>query len=254
MRRLSRSEFDRFSALLRDLYTVPDSDDRLADRLANLQRLIQDARMSGNKKDGNQQTTRAMTVPSNPSRRSITPSDSPPSILPSLFSRLRHTRTVQQRAFSALLRPHLVHALRKVSGISRLLYGSALLNTTLNALGLAAIRLDSSGQVLESDTRATRLLSHYCAGRVGAALPEIVREWFVSQRSGRGPKHDTFTPSRLMTLERDHGELAIRLVQGDQEWWLLLQERRNEDLIQRLRAAGLTAREAEVLLWVSKGK
>ena len=253
MRHLSRSEFDRFSALLRDLYTVPDSDDRLAHRLAELQRLIQDPGVSSTEEDGIHQTARELTLPSNSSPRSITPSGPPHSALPSVFSPSRRVDDDQQ-AFLALLRPHLVQALRNAQSISRLQHESTLLNTTLEILGLATIRLDSSGKVLESDTRATQLLSHYCVSSVGAALPEIVQKWFVAQQSGREHKHATFPYSRLMTLERDQGELTIRLAVEDQESWLLLEERQNEDFLQRLRAVGLTVREAEVLLWVSKGK
>jgi DNA-binding CsgD family transcriptional regulator len=58
----------------------------------------------------------------------------------------------------------------------------------------------------------------------------------------------------VVVLESTRGELTVSFLRGAEDCWLLLQERRNEDLQKRLREVGLTGREAEVLVWVMKGK
>jgi DNA-binding CsgD family transcriptional regulator len=152
---------------------------------------------------------------------------------------------------SGVLGPHLLRALKSARGVLRLFQESTVLETALEAIGLAVIRIDAKGQILDTDTRATKLLSHYCPLGGGPALPV---EWFAAHHSRRSSADDACGLLRVVVLESIRGELTVSLLRGREDCWLLLQERRNEDLQKRLREAGLTAREAEVLLWVLKGK
>ncbi|BFU89451.1 MAG: hypothetical protein NTAFB01_06380 [Nitrospira sp.] len=225
MRHPSRSEFDRFSACLLNLYTLRDDDVRVFQTLAALDQLIH----------GNygSKITRGVGTPVAAGEASHTNSSS----------------VALQK--SGVLRPHLLRALKNASRVLRLFQESTVLDTALETIGLVAIRLDANGQILDPDTRATKLLSHYCPLGEGPALPV---EWFAAHRSGRSSANDACSLLRVVVLESARGELTVSLLRGTEDCWLLLQERGNEDLQKRLREAGLTAREAEVLLWVVKGK
>lgn len=211
MKYLSRSEFDRFSTCLLNLYTLRDGDEGVLQTLATLDCLIHGG------------TDKA--------------------------SRSESGSLMLQK--SDALRPHLLRALGSARGVLQLFQESTMLESALEGIGLAAIRLDANGQILDTGTRATKLLSHYCPLGERPALPV---GWFASHRSGRSSAHDACSLLRLVVLESTRGELTVSLLRGAEDCWLLLQEYRNEALQKRLRETGLTARETEVLLWVVKGK
>jgi DNA-binding CsgD family transcriptional regulator len=225
MRHLSRSEFDHFSTCLLNLYTLRDDDVRVFQTLATLDHLIH-----GNY--GSKITKGEGT--------SVTANEA-------YHSDSRSLALLK----SGALHPQLLRALKNVRNVLQCFQESTALETALEAIGLAAIRLGTKGQILDPDTRATKLLSHYCPLGEEPALPV---GWFAAHRSGRSSANNACGLLRLMVLESTRGELTVSLLRGAEDSWLLLQECRNEDLQKRLREAGLTAREAEVLLWVVKGK
>lgn len=151
------------------------------------------------------------------------------------------------------LGPYLRRALKDARGMLRLLQQSAQFDIALKAMDLDAIRVDRTGRILDPDLPGARLLSTYCSLGPAHRLPGRMGEWFVTHRSES--THDGASQfPRSVTLESDRGELTVSLLKGEDDWWLLLQERRSLDLQSRLREAGLTVREAEVLFWVVKGK
>lgn len=225
MRHLSRSEFDHFSTCLLNLYTLRDDDVRVFQTLATLDHLIH----------GNYGSAITKGVGTSVAADEVSHTNS-------------RSLSIQK---PGVLRPHLLRALKHASRVLRLFQESTVLDTALETIGLAAIRLDANGQILDPDTRATKLLSHYCPLGEGPALPV---GWFAVHRSGRSSDNDASSLLRVVVLESARGELTVSLIRGTEDCWLLLHERRNEDLRKRLREAGLTAREAEVLLWVVKGK
>ncbi len=225
MRHPSRSEFDRFSACLLSLYTLGDDDVRVRQTLATLDRLIHG--------DYGSEVTKGVGIPVAADEASHT-----------------NSRSLALQK-SGALRPHLLRALKNARGVLQLFQKSTVLDTALEAIGLAAIRLNTNGQILDTDTRATKFLSHYCPPGGSPSLPV---EWFAAHHSRRSSSNDMCGLPRMVVLESLRGELTVSLLRGAEDCWLLLQERRNEDLQKRLREVGLTAREADVLLWVVKGK
>lgn len=159
-----------------------------------------------------------------------------------------------QPAWPDIQRPLVSRALKSARRMRRFSQQSSVLESALETIGLAVIRLDSRGQILDTTTQATKLLSHYCPPGERNQSLKSRNEWLRSHCS-ENAKHDAAPHlSKLATLEGERGDLTITLLKGENDWWVLLQERQNEDLQKRLREAGLTAREAEVLLWVMKGK
>jgi DNA-binding CsgD family transcriptional regulator len=250
MRRLSRSVFDRFSTLLVNLYACRYDEASVAQTLA----LADNEEMRGNGKKMIQTADAEKVRPPDSGKLTAKRSSAPHSSRPILLSGPQQGGSVAQQALLALLRPHLVQALQNARGTSQLYRESALLDRGLEAIGLAAIRIDSNGHILDPETRATMVLSNYCALERNHELPKTIHEWFIAHRSRSRHKDETSAPARSLTLENDRGELTVTLLKGEDDWWLLLQERRSVDLEAKLHEAGLTLREAEVLLWVLKGK
>jgi DNA-binding CsgD family transcriptional regulator len=240
MRRLSRSEFDCLSTFLLNLYACRNDEVFVERDSGKTEIQLADAEQCR---------------PSDSGKLSAKRSGGQSSSRPIPLSRSKQGCSVDQQAVLALLRPHLAKALQNARGMSRLRRESVLLAMGIEAVGLAAMRIDASGQILEPEPPAARLLSDYCALGRDQRLPETMHEWFVAHVSASRHKKEEISDSpRSLTLENDRGELTIRLVHGEGMWWLLLHERRNENVQKKLREAGLTVREVDVLLWVSKGK
>lgn len=119
----------------------------------------------------------------------------------------------------------------------------------LDAAGRFLLAVDRAGRVLWSTPQATRLLEE--AGGSGAALPPEVAAWVLQRdpaalsfgSGAGGPAAERLEVSYVGQIGPD--ELLLRLVAGSA----------GADAATRLRdVLRLTAREAEVLLWISRGK
>src|SRR5208282_1674588 len=86
-------------------------------------------------------------------------------------------------------------------------------------------------------------------------LPEPIARWLRFRQTTLNRKHSEVGPGRPLTIQSPDGQLSIRLIetQGEESMLLLSHERGGDhpELLERL---GLTRREAEVLLWISRGK
>jgi DNA-binding NarL/FixJ family response regulator len=117
----------------------------------------------------------------------------------------------------------------------------------VNAGGRAAIIADSDGQVRWHSSRAAAYLARYLEGEQPGELPAAVVRWMRQAEPSSRPYEVALGQARL----------SIRLAgpAGADGWILTLVEFDDEasinDFVERFE---LTPRQAEVLLWVSRGK
>ena len=137
----------------------------------------------------------------------------------------------------------------------------------LDAFGYATITVrERDGRLMWQTPLARELLLRYC-GTHAPDTPPVVLQWLRRHvpewQSGGQPLSE---PPRL-TLENGPRRLTFRLhlVVGDPadpspngeggDWLIVMQETSDASVLEALvQAFGLTAREAEVLYWVAKGK
>ena len=142
-----------------------------------------------------------------------------------------------------LLRPHLMQAhtnaqtLTCVTGALRAIAGSYVLvrpDATIEYATVPAIRLLQ--RYFDFPTEPSR-------------LPSQLNYWLL-KRAGRQPNN------RAFEIERDGVRLVITLArrEADGACSLLLEEKSDASLRTRFASAGLTLREAEVLIWLMRGK
>lgn len=122
----------------------------------------------------------------------------------------------------------------------------------LDALGYAAITVRASdGRLMWQTPLAREWLLRYCGTQSPHTPPEVV-VWLQRQL----PPDPLREPPRL-SMESGPRRLTFRLHQqvDDGEWLIVMQESSDTSVIEATaQAFGLTAREAEVLYWVVKGK
>ncbi len=129
----------------------------------------------------------------------------------------------------------------------------------LDAFGYATITVrERDGRLMWQTPLARDLLRHHC-GTEAPTTPPAVLQWL---RRHLGEALAQREPPRL-TLENGPRRLTFRLhqcvddeVNGEGgDWLIVMQETSDASVLAGLAAAfGLTAREAEVLYWVVKGK
>jgi DNA-binding NarL/FixJ family response regulator len=141
-------------------------------------------------------------------------------------------------------------------GNARLAYET---RAVLDASGRFLLATDRAGRVLWCTPKARQLLAATNLGAttvgsasVGATLPAPVIEQLLRMRRG-----DPLAPARcLVEIGGRRLECSFVSSLGPDELLFRLAETANTDIDQAIlqRALALTAREAEVLLWISRGK
>ncbi|MDP1686395.1 response regulator transcription factor [Hydrogenophaga sp.] len=134
----------------------------------------------------------------------------------------------------------------------------------LDAFGYATITVrESDGRLMWQTPLARDLLRNYC-GTESPTTPPAVLQWLRRNLGGLAGASEQREPPRL-TLENGPRRLTFRLHQrvGDEDgeadaggdWLIVMQETSDASVLSSVAGAfGLTAREAEVLYWVVKGK
>jgi DNA-binding CsgD family transcriptional regulator len=123
----------------------------------------------------------------------------------------------------------------------------------LDAFGYATITVRvSDGKLMWQTPLARDLLQRYY-GTAAPQTPEAVLSWL---RRNLATAEQQVEPPRL-AIEQGAKRLTFRLHQqtGDDDWLIIMREESDETVIQAMSLSfKLTAREAEVLYWVVKGK
>jgi len=178
-----------------------------------------------------------------------------PFLLPIGLHRSRRNFTERERLLLNLVRPHLSQAWRNAKKFTRVMEEMRALDQTLDELDRGVIVLNSQGRVRSATRRATQYLSDYFSGakRPAGRLPEELAQW-VSHVEAIHNGDEPPPPRLPLVVERQGRRLSIRLVSEGATRVLLLEEQLDCLPLERLRAFGLSAREAEVLAWVAHGR
>jgi DNA-binding CsgD family transcriptional regulator len=163
----------------------------------------------------------------------------------------------RDRLLLNLLRPHLVQAYQNAESVTELRRDSALLRQALEESDLGVISLTNKGRVQFCTEQAQRWLSEYFEpSRWADRLPESLQRWVEHQQSLLSKNDDVPPPRQPLILERSGKRLVVRLVEGHSKdgRLLILEEQTFEFSEELLGPLGLTRREAQVLLWVARGK
>ncbi len=149
----------------------------------------------------------------------------------------------EDRQLLELLRPHLIQAHANAQLFTRV-------TGALRGIGGAYLSAGREGSIGHATGEALSLLQRYFAHPAEAAvLPLRLRHWLLKPAAAApaaGP----------LIVEADDARLRVTLVSRDPDGTcnLLLEEKRDSVMAERLIALGLTRREAEVLIWVARGK
>lgn len=171
------------------------------------------------------------------------------------LNRDRRNFTEEDRELLNLTQRHLVQAYRNAEVVTQLRHELAKTRNIVETLPMGLIILDSRLGITFSTRRARKLLLAYFPGNQSAGtLPEALRFWLLQKRKWRGRALPNVTDS--FTLEAPAGTLLVRSAPdgGRGKTTLLLEERPAMRSPESLQQLGLTRREAEVLLWVARGK
>ena len=155
-----------------------------------------------------------------------------------------HDFDERDRMLVDLVRPHLALARRNALAVTRLRHHAA--RRSLPEL----LTFDCAGRIRNASPRAIALLSAYVGTPRGDHLPEDLARWIdASQRQpDDAPRVDA-----PFVREGYGGTLAVRVVEGTGDRYLLLEEARGRPP-DALRANGLTARECDVVTLVTAGQ
>jgi len=127
----------------------------------------------------------------------------------------------------------------------------------LDAFGYATITVRvSDGKLMWQTPLARELLQRYY-GTAAPQTPEAVLTWLRRQVATAEQLAAQRTEPPRLSIEQGAKRLTFRLHQqtGDDDWLIIMREESDETVIQAMSLSfKLTAREAEVLYWVVKGK
>lgn len=149
----------------------------------------------------------------------------------------------EDRQILELLRPHLMQAHANAQLLTRV-------TGALRNVGGAYLAAGADGSISFATGEALRYLERYFDRSGDAAvLPARVRHWLLKPAAASGS-------AAPLVIERNDGSLRVTLVarEPDGTCNLLLEEKQDSAVVARLIALGLTRREAEVLIWVARGK
>ena len=152
--------------------------------------------------------------------------------------------TPRERTMVELLRPHLAMARRNALALSRLRRRAG------QAGAPEILRFDAQHRISGPSARAIGLLSAYVAAPLHDRLPDDLARWVDTPT---GPADDAPQVRLPFVCDGPAGRLTIHLIEGSGERYLLLEEHRAPGG-DALRTAGLTARERDVVLLLTRGK
>jgi DNA-binding CsgD family transcriptional regulator len=178
------------------------------------------------------------------------------SALPKIASRSQNWVPPAERDRLVLrsLRPHVVEAYRTAEASRRIRAALAGATRALDQLHLGVMVLTPDARLLFANVRARRCLVEYFDGQRADRLPEAIDRW-IRHHNGRHPTRDTIPRAcEPLVVDREGKRLVVRLLSNAAQNLLLLDEQKNGLEATLLESLGLTAREAQVLMWLVEGK
>jgi DNA-binding CsgD family transcriptional regulator len=170
------------------------------------------------------------------------------------MNRSRRSFTENERDLLNALQPHLVQAYRTACLLSRVQNQLVATHNLLESLPAPLAILNRRLQLKACTRSARALLARYFNHSSSGTLPAPLRTWLAQKRQWLGQPLPS--PTADFVQDKDGATLLVRYAGGgpDGEIILGLEERRSPDSALPLRSLGLTSREAEILLWVARGK
>lgn len=155
-----------------------------------------------------------------------------------------------------VMSPHLIQAYHNATAVSRMQSLVAAKQAALAAQRQGLVALTQEGRIRFATPTAERLLACYARGapRNRGRLPTPVQAWAQEEIGRQASESALHRPNHPWRLEGPNGTLTIRLLRQGEQFLLLLEEHPLQCVNDRLRALGLSRREADILLWVAKGK
>jgi DNA-binding CsgD family transcriptional regulator len=157
--------------------------------------------------------------------------------------------------FLNLLSPHLIQAYRNAQTFTHMQQKLTLVDQALHRLNVGLIFLTPDGKIHLATTGAMQQLTNYSGPESlrENRLPEPLSTWVKQQEVALKGKDDILPQRNPLVLERESRRLVIHLVSDLNQSMLLLEEH-STTILQSPVPFGLSAREAQVLGWVSQGK
>ena len=163
----------------------------------------------------------------------------------------------RDRAVLEFLRPHLIQARQNMLAFEEAERKIEALGAATDDLGVGVAILDREGRVNWATPKAIEMLERYFPGSLNHSprLPEAVDRWVRECRArlAAGSAGAVLLELRIARAERS--SLHVRYAPGPAgAGRLLLSEELNNSTRERVRAPGLSTREAEVMHWIIEGK
>jgi DNA-binding CsgD family transcriptional regulator len=154
------------------------------------------------------------------------------------------------------LLPNPVRAYRNAKTVTRIQQKVGLVEGALDTLHLGLIVLTPDGKVSLATEWAVQQVRNYLACRAlrGSCLPEPLRRWVRQHEVSLKGKDNGHASCSPLIVEREGKRLVIQLVSDLDQSLLLLEEHPTTMRPHSLPPCGLSAREAQVLDWLSQGK
>jgi DNA-binding CsgD family transcriptional regulator len=159
------------------------------------------------------------------------------------FNRRARDYSEDDRQVLELLRPHLMQARANAQTFTRV-------TGALLGVGGAYLSAAADGTINYATPEALRYLQKYFGtGNETAMLPQSLRNWILK------PAAPSVSAGPLL-VEMDGARLRVTLASRERDGScnLLLEEKQDSEAAKQLTSLGLTSREAEVLIWVARGK
>src|SRR2546426_1611803 len=131
-----------------------------------------------------------------------------------------------------------------------------LVERALSRLNLGLLVLTPDGKVRLATPGAVQQLTKYLGDgfQPGNRLPDSLWRWIRQQKNIPNRVDDISLPRTPLILERERKRLVMRLVSDLDQILLLLEEQPTTIKYDSVVPFGLSRREAQVLVWVARGK
>jgi DNA-binding CsgD family transcriptional regulator len=160
----------------------------------------------------------------------------------------------RDKAIGNFLRLHLIEAHANALEITKMKCASMRLQKVLDASARALVVL-KRGRSIEFATYSARkwIRDYFGGASVSERLPETLDLWVRQHDSGLRQILELRQPRYPLVIGRENRRLIVRLLSGDEEILLLLEEQTTSLQPDSLSSLGLTHRESEVLAHMANG-